>query len=372
MRVNSLSLVIVLSFLAVASFGQPPSAKVSAGAMLYIGTWPNKILVIDEAQGKVVDQIALNTGTPQGLTLSYDKKKIYATTWQSGIEVIDLATRKVTNHFVLNEGNRSVRMRGFAPDPTDQLLYATITVAVKQVDRFEIEKPKFAIIDLAQKKITKTYDFPKEHDTPFGFMAGYRVSPDGKLLYVFKEDVLIFDLKDFKQVDKIELSKPQHPGSFPIRIGSGDDPNEDPGIVTSVFNSSDQVTRRRIFGIARFDLNTRNLDFTPIGPATTGMTGLQLTPDRKNGYTVAFNGSGATRRTEFWVFDIPTRKLLKKHEVETRSRFAFALSGDGKNLYIYQAGPTIEVYDAETFKLQKIITFDGDETTNLLVVRPRA
>ncbi|MCI0662229.1 MAG: hypothetical protein L0220_14260, partial [Acidobacteria bacterium] len=326
------------------------------------------------SQGKVVDRIQLNTGTPQGLTLSYDKKKIFASTWANGIEVIDLATHKVINHFILNEGIRTVRIMGFAPDPQDQLLYATIRVAIKQVDRFEIEKPKFAIIDLAQKKITKTFDFPKEYDTPFGFMAGYRVSPDGKLLYVFKEDVLIFDLKEFKQVDKIELSKPPHPGAFPVRIGGGDDPNEEPGVVTSVFFSTDQVVRRPIFGIARLELATRSLDFTPIGPSVTGMTGLRLTPDRKTGYTVAFlggNRADPTRRTEFWVFDIPSRKLIKKHEFESRSRFSFALSGDGKQLYIYSAGPTIEIYDAETFKLQRVITFDGDSTTQLLVLRPQ-
>ncbi len=347
--------------------------SVSAQAKLYLGTWPRKVLVIDEAEGKVVDEIQLLTGTPQSLTLSYDKKKIYVTTWQSGIEVIDLATRKIINHFTLNEGNRLVRMRGFAPDPEDQLLYATINVAVKQIDRFEIEKPKFAVIDLAQKKIIKTLDFPKEHDTPFGFMAGYRVSPDGKLLYVFKEDVLIFDLKDFKQVDKIELSKPPHPGAFPLRIGSGDDPNEEPGVVTSIFNATDSVVRRPIFGIARLDLTTRQLDFTPVGPAVTGMTGLQLTPDRKTGYTVAFMGSRSdpTRRTEFWVFDIPMRKLIKKQEFESRSRFSFALSGDGKQVYVYGAGPTIEVYDVNSFKLQKVLTFDGDITTGMLVVRPR-
>jgi DNA-binding beta-propeller fold protein YncE len=370
MRINKLLLMVALLSLAVAASAQAPAPK-AAGAMLYIGTWPNKVLVIDEAQGKVVDQIALNTGTPQGLTLSYDKQKIYATTWQNGIEVIDLATRKVINHFKLDEGNRTVRLSGFAPDPRDQLLYATIRVTIKQVDRFEIEKPKFAVIDLAQKKITKTFDFPKEYDTPFGFMAGYRVSPDGKLLYVFKEDVLIFDLTDFKQVDKIELSKPLHPGLFPIRIGSGDDPNEEPGVVTSVFNATDSIVRRRIFGIARLDLTTRQLDFTPVGPATTGMAGLRLTPDRKIGYTVAFMGSGATRRTEFWVFDIPTRKLVKKLEFESRTRFSFALSGNGKQLYIYSAGPTIEIYDAETLKLQRIITFDGDSTTGLLVVQPQ-
>jgi DNA-binding beta-propeller fold protein YncE len=351
----------------------PPASAQKSGGMLYIGTWPREVLVIDEAAGKVVDRIRLNTGTPQSLTLSYDKQKIFVTTWTNGVEVIDLATRKVINHFTLNEGERTVRMRGFAPDPTDQLLYSTINAAVKKIDRFEIEKPKFAVIDLAQKKITKTFDFPKEHDTPFGFMAGYRVSPDGKLLYVFKEDVLIFDLKDFKQVDKIELSKPQHPGSFPVRIGGGDDPNEEPGVVTSVFNATDQVVRRPIFGIARLDLTTRHLDFTPIGPAVTGMTGFRLTPDRKTGYTVAFLGRGnePTRRTEFWVFDIAARKLTKKHEFESRSRFSFTVSSDGKQLYIYGAGPTIEVYDAETFKLQRVMTFDGDMTTGMLVLRPR-
>ncbi|MBL8206734.1 MAG: hypothetical protein JNM09_21050 [Blastocatellia bacterium] len=353
-------------------FAVPSVFAQSKGGMLYIGAWPRVVLVIDEAQGKVVDRIQLQTGTPQELSLSYDKKKMYVTTWNNGIEVIDLATRKVINSFTLNDGESIVRRQGLAPDPTDQILYGTVSTVIKKIDRFEVAKPKFVAIDLAQKKITKTFDFPKEHDTPFGFNAGYRVSPDGKLLYVFKEDVLIFDLQDFKQVDKIELSKPPHPGGFPMRIGGGDDPNEEPGIVTSLFNATDQVIRRPIFGIARLDLTTRNLDFTPIGPAVTGMTGLRLTPDRKTGYTVAFLGGSRvepTRRTEFWVFDIPSRRLVRKQEIETRSRFFFALSNDGKQLYIYGAGPTIEVYDAATFKQQRVITFDGDATTQLLVVR---
>jgi DNA-binding beta-propeller fold protein YncE len=357
----------LLLFPAWIGFAQKP------GGTLLLGTWPRKILVLDEAQGKVVDEIQLQTGTPQGLTLSYDKKQVYVSTWNNGIEVIDLATRKVVNHFTLDEGNRRVRVQGLAPDPRGQVLYATIRAATKQIDRFEIEKPKFAVIDLAQKKITKSFDFPKEYDTPFGFMAGYRVSPDGKLLYVFKEDVLIFDLKDFKQVDKIELSKPAHPGAMTVRVGGGDDPNEEPGIVTSIFNATDPVVRRPIFGIARLDLAARNLDFTPVGPAVTGMTGLRLTPDRRTGYTIAYLGRGnePTRRTEFWVFDIPARKLVRKHEVETRSRFSFTISSDGKQLYVYGAGPTIEVYDAETFKLQREIALDGDITTSMLVLRAR-
>ena len=55
-------------------------AQPKVGGMMYIGIWPRLVLAIDEAQGKVVDRIQLQTGTSQGLSLSYDKKKIYVTT----------------------------------------------------------------------------------------------------------------------------------------------------------------------------------------------------------------------------------------------------------------------------------------------------
>src|SRR5262245_56864927 len=79
----------------------PIARAQKAGGMLYVGAWQKQILVVDEALGKVVDRIQLQTGTPQSLTLSYNKKKIYATTWNNGVEVIDLATRKVVNQFKL-------------------------------------------------------------------------------------------------------------------------------------------------------------------------------------------------------------------------------------------------------------------------------
>src|SRR5262245_45428149 len=104
-------------------FVVPTSVAQKVGGTLYVGAWPKQVMVIDEAAGKVVDQIQLQTGTPQSLTLSYDKKKIYATTWNNGVEVIDLATRKVVNHFVLNEGERNVRIRRYATDERDKLPY---------------------------------------------------------------------------------------------------------------------------------------------------------------------------------------------------------------------------------------------------------
>ncbi|MFY9557923.1 MAG: DUF4221 family protein [Blastocatellia bacterium] len=363
-----LSLAAALLLISTTAYGQ--QVKQTNGALMYLGTWPDKILVIDDAQQQVIDEIRLETGAPFQFVLSQDKKKLFVLTTKMAIEVVDLATRKVTSHFDLNEGNRRVYPMGAAPDPQGKYIYTTLRVAVKEVDRFKIEKAKFAVVDLEQKKIVKTYDFPKEYDQGFGFLAGYKVSPDGKLLYVFKEDILIFDLSNFKQVDKIELSKPLHPGLFPIVFRGDDDPNEEPGFVTSVFNATDPVVRRSIFGIARINLATKSVDFTPIGPSAP-MNRFLLTPDRKKGYTVTFSGQGGNRRTEFWVFDVVARKVIKKLEFESRSRFNFAVSGDGKKLYIYGAGATIEIYDADTLKLEKTINLQGDAITQLLVLRSR-
>jgi hypothetical protein len=363
-----LLLATVYCLLSTAVLSQQPA---SSRGLMYIGTWPDKILVIDEAQQKVIDQIKLETGPPLQLTVTPDKKRLIVLTTKMEVELVDLATRKVLSHFPLSDATHRIFPLGGAIDPQGRYLYTTLRKATKEIDRYKIDKAQFAVVDLQEKKIAKTYDFPKEFDPTAGFLAGYKVSPDGKLLYVFREDILIFDLTNFKQVDKIELSKPLYPGSCPINFRGDDDPNEEPGFVTSVFNATDQVVRRSIFGIARINLTTKAVDFTPIGPAGP-MTRLMLTPDRKTGYVVSFNGQGGTRRTEFWVFDVEGRKVVRKTEFESRTRFNFAVSGDGKKLYIYGAGPTIEIYDAESLKLEKTIPLDGDAITQLLVLRPHA
>ena len=59
---------------------------------LFMGAYPNSILVFDEAQGKVIEHIPLSTGLPTSMRLSADKKTLYVTTNDnSGIEVIDVA-----------------------------------------------------------------------------------------------------------------------------------------------------------------------------------------------------------------------------------------------------------------------------------------
>lgn len=344
-----------------------------AGAQgtLFVGTWPHTVQVVDEAQQKVVDHIELSTGSPRSMQLSEDRKTLYvATLEKNGFEVIDVATRKVTNSFVLDEGAKRVRYTAWAPDREGKLIYAVIRPVEKKIDRFEVDKSsKFAVIDLAQKKILRAVDLPKDEEQPgMGFGAAIRLSPDGKFLYLFRNAVLIFDTTEFKLVEKIELAKPQFPGMANVGLGQWLDSIPEPGILVSVFNSSDPIVRRNIFGIARFDLTRRTFDFTPIGPATTGMMGLHVTPDRKKGYTVAFNGQGGTRRSEFWEFDLATNRLVRKQEFDGRARFNFGISTTGKDLYVYGAGYTVEVYDAASMQLRNTIDLNADITSGMVAV----
>jgi DNA-binding beta-propeller fold protein YncE len=366
---------------------------VSANAgTLFCGAYPNWVLVIDEAQGKVTDKIHLDTGLPTSVCISHDHKTIFVTTNdRSGVEVIDVATRKVTNHFVLNDATHKFRLNGGAPDPDGKLLYTTTTQITKQADRYEIGKPKYTIIDLAQQKIVKTVDEPGAGGSADAEGAaatggrgaaggggggggrgggGFEVSPDGKYLYQFGSTVTVLNSADFSVVERIQLAQPEAPAMENLGLGGLLEAISDPGQRVSIFNYSDPIVHNRVFGLARFDLNTRKFDFTPIGPAPIAMTGLHVTPDKKSAYTVSTNGTGGNKRCEFWGLDLTTSRLTRTGEFPCRTRYSFGMSSDGKKLYIYGAGFEIEVYDAVTFKHEATWDLGNDMTGGGLVVVP--
>ena len=55
-----------------------------------------------------------------------------------------------------------------------------------------------------------------------------------QLLYVFDDDIVVFELATLKEVDRIALAKPEYPGASPYRLQASDDPNDAPGEVTAV------------------------------------------------------------------------------------------------------------------------------------------
>jgi len=355
-------------------------SSIANAGTLYLPAYPAAVIVFDEAKGQIVDRIPLVTGTPRSIGLSSDHKKIYVTTMDhNGIEVIDVATRKVINHFVLNTANTNYRMYNGAPDPHGKLFYAVTEEITKLADSYEVAKPKYTLIDLEQQKIVKTVAIPKEEEAAnegdWG-VGAIEISPDGKLMYQFGEKITVLQAADFKVLDHIDLSKPEVPGMERVHLGQygdlgGDsDRIDEPGQHTAMFISTDPIVHKRMFGLARLDLSTRQIDFTPIGPAPSGLSGLQVTPDKKWAYSVIANGDFGNKRCEFVTFDLTANHITQRSELQCRNRLMLRISSDGKKLYLYGAGSEIQVYDATTFKYEKTWDLNNDVAVGGIVVLP--
>jgi len=359
------------------------SAALASAGTLYLPAYPNAVIVFDEGKGQIVDRIPLTTGTPMSIRQTPDHKTIYVTTIDhNGIEVIDVATRKVTNHFVLNTPTKQYRMWNGTPDPQGKLFYTITKEIDKFLEHYEVGKPKYTVIDLDQQKIVKTVELPKEdqsaNDIDYG-RAPLELSPDGKYLYQFGNKITILQADDFKVINRIDLSKPNFPGveMENLRFGGDLDLINEPGEHIAVFMSSDPIVHNHVFGLARFDLSTRKFDFDPIGPVPEGISGIEVTPDRKAAYTVVASGlhgnnSGGSgdKRCEFWAFDLTKNQRTMTAEFPCRPRFSFGISSDGKHLYLYGAGFEIEVWNAATLKLEQTIDLHNDVTMGGIIVVP--
>ena len=249
------------------------------GQLMYLGVWPHTVLVMDSAQGKIVDKIDLPTDIVRTLVLSPDEKTLYASTLKdNSIVSIDLATRKVMDKFSLNTSDTNYRIGGFAVDPTGKFIYTFATPVVKKIDHYQIDPPQILEVSLAARKITRIVPYPKDEPPPAGYRNTIRVSPDGKLLYLFRNNIMVFNTSDFKFVKKIELAKPTDPSSDGSFAGLVNDPNEPSGKVIGIFDSSDPYVHRRVFGIAELDLANMTYDLTPVGPAAEEMEPLDAHP----------------------------------------------------------------------------------------------
>ncbi|QGP78848.1 YncE family protein [Sphingobium sp. CAP-1] len=340
------------------------AALPASASTLFMGSYPDQLLIFDESKAAVTGKLKLDTGLPTSMILSDDGKHIYVTTiTTSGIEVVDTATRRIVSKFSLNDGVTRYRFWGGAVDPTGRYFYTVITRFDREVDRYKVSKPMYAVIDLKLQKVARTAEMEKEDEKAAGgYRSALKVSPDGKYLYLFGDKILILNLADLKVIDRIDLARPDGTDLENVGFGGAIDTARTPGQYVSLFNAADPYIHNKMFGVARFDLNSRQFAFTPIGPAPAAMAGLELTPDGKQAYTVVTNGTLGAKRCEFWHMDMTTNAVVDKAEFPCRSRFRFGMSMDGAKLYIYGASYDVEVYDARTLKLEA--TWDlGNDTT---------
>ena len=337
-----------------------PLAVTGGDHLLYIGTYAGTIQIFDETTEAMVGEIKLKTGIPRSLTLSQSRSKFYVLdSTLEKIEVVDIATRTTLSTFTLSEGNQQVRIRGLQVDPLERFLILLTRSATRLIDRWEIGDITLQLYDLEQKKITRTIPWPKGEEREG---VNIRFSPDGKLLYFFGDDVLILETQNFTEVDTWALSRPIESGLGRVNFGPVDDFNEDPGFLTGLFTIQDPVQHRRIMGLGRVNLVGKSLDFTPIGPAEG--VGFALSRDRKRGYGLMQQ----IGRYEFWAFDVEQKKLVSRTPFEGRPRMAMRVSSNGRLLYVFQAGATIDVYDSTSYKLLRTIEMNADQTTNLFIL----
>ncbi|KHK90192.1 YncE family protein [Novosphingobium malaysiense] len=356
--------------LALAALGATTAAASTQAATIVLGGYPDQIQMVDDTSGKVVQKVDLKTGLPTNIQFSADGKRIYITTLTTGgIEVMDAASRKIISSVSLNTPVTRYRFSGGVPDQSGRYFYIVGNRIDKEADLYRFSKPRFMKVDLKSGEVVKAVDFDPEDESP-GYRTKLAIAPDGKTLYVFQKKVLVVDTADLKVVDRIDLQKPDFPGMQNVGMGGGLETLRQAGTYVSVFNSEDPYIHNKVFGIARFDLSARTFDFEPIGPAPEEMAGLEVTPDGKDGYTVAVMGDLGNKRCEFWHFDLTTNTALDKAEFPCRSRFYFSMSRDGKKLYIYGAGYDIAVYDAKTLKFEQDWELTNDITMAGLLTLP--
>jgi DNA-binding beta-propeller fold protein YncE len=334
---------------------------------LYIGTHPNQIVIIDEATEQVTGGIPVNVGIPRRVTLSQDAKRFYvisATT--EDVEILDIATRKTVDQFRLSEGNKTVRISSIAPDPLGRYVVMITKTTTKLQDRFEIGTAMLQQYDLKEHKISRTIPWPDGQERE---QANMLFSPDGKLLYFLGNEVLIFETENFKQVDKWDMSNVEEGlGQAAISFGGfggADTVNDEPGFFTTSMTITDPIQHRQIMGIAKINLAAKTNEFYTIGPA--GGVSFSLAADRKHGFGL----ESAIGRYQFWTFDLVNHRVTSREEFEGRPRMAMKPSTNSQLLYVFQAGNTIDVYDAASYRYLRTITLAGDETSTLFVVPQR-
>ena len=347
----------------------PVSApKLTAGTgTIYLGSYARRIAVIDEATEKVTAQIPLKTGIPWSVRLSRDGTRFYVQSAdQEHFEVIDVESRQTLDTFTLSEPDKHVRALAFDVDPQHRFMVLVARTATRLADRFEIGAATFIQYDLKEHRIVRTVPWSTDPEPQYYFV-NLRFSPDGKLLYVFSHEVLIYDATNLQKIDSWDLSLPNEPGLGGFDLGSLDETNDEPGYFTALFTMEDPVEHRRLLIVGRVNLGQKRIEFFPIGPVPErGEVNFALAADRKHGYVLLQD----IRHHEFWTIDIPGKRLQSKMEFDGRPRMALRSSSNGKIIYIYEAGNTIDLYEAAGFKYLRTITLDADMMYDCFHVAP--
>jgi hypothetical protein len=339
------------------------AAQVTSGGngTFYVTTYARSVYVIPESTLSVAHRIGFDAGIPVGAILSFDRSRLYVEDAHfEQVRVYHLPTRQLVDSFSLSSPTTRVRIQGMGVDPRQRFAVLVVKTTKRLADRFEIGPPRLVKYDFASRRVD-TIPWPKGEDREG---AGFQFSPDGKYLYLFADDILVYETEKFTVVDRWQLSQPIEEGMGRFGFGFPESYYEEPGYYTGLFRTTDPVQNRRIMGIARVNLGAKSVEFYALGPDEP--VGFALAPDRKKGYGL----KQQVGTYEFWVFDLEARRVAQRVPFRGRPRMRLIPSTNGRLLYLAGAGSTIDVYDAATFQHLRTVTLDSDMIGLLLVPAP--
>ncbi len=335
-------------------------AQGGGNGVIYMAAYDQSIKVIDENSLEIVDSIPTSIGIPIGLTLSANHEHIYVRDAEfEEIEIFDVATRKSIDSFTLSRGSSKVRIWGLEVDPAEKFIILNTMRYTKRIDRWEIDEPTLLKYDLEAKEVTDTVPWPEGDG---GRRARLMFSPDGDLLYFFSRgNIIVLETENFTETDRWDLSRPIEEGLGRFSFGFPTSPHDDPGFHTGLFNFTDPVQNRRMMGIARVNLADRDVDFFTLGPSEP--VSFRLAPGGEKAYGLVQQ----IGNYEFWTFDVEGQRVESRQRFPGRPRMGLEISSNGELLYIYNAGSTIDVYDAGSYEFLRTIAFDADMTSFVMI-----
>ena len=331
-------------------------------ATMYIGTYRN-IVILDEATSAVEGEIELVSGIPRTMVLNADRNRFYVlNTMYETIEVVDIARRQSIDQFTLSEGNRKVRIQSFVVDPAERSLVLLAKTYDRRSDRFEVSRPLLLRYDLQTRTVTDTIAWPEGEPRE---RAQLVFSPDGDLLYFFSDEILALETENFTQVDSWSYEEALGDRLGTFDFGFPDQMYEEPGFYTGLFRMTDPVQGRRMMGVARVNLTDRKVDFSILGPSEN--VSFTLAPGGDKAYGLL----SEVGNYQFWTFDLASNRVTSRQQFQGRPRMSLMTSSNGQVLYVYNAGNTIDMYEAATYRYLKTIDLNVDSSTPLYILPAR-
>ncbi|MEQ1855362.1 MAG: hypothetical protein ABL963_02775 [Longimicrobiales bacterium] len=323
-------------------------------ATWYISTYTNDVVMWDEASELVTGRITMSHFFPTDILVNEARTRLYVEEASGqNIEIVDVAGQRVVDEITLSHDNVVVRIDGFAPHPSDERAALFVKRYTKLRDRYLVEGPFLLEYDLVSKQVTDTIPWPDGEARDRG--VGLRYSSDGETLYFFVEDIIALDADTFEEVDRWEMSQPLEPGLGRTNFSVNSDTYDEPGVATGLYRMTDPAQNRSLMGIARVRLTEKDVDFFTLGPSEP-VGRFALAPGGRKAFALYAD----IGRYEFWEFDLDARRVTRRHPFAGRPRMGLRVSADGEKLYVFVAGPTIDVYDASTFELLRTVEFEAD------------